>query len=233
MLIVVEGPDGCGKTTLAVTLAKIFNGKYFAFPNNQGAAGKLIRAYLRKGWSIGLPAMASEELMVKEFGVKNSEVAGAMAFQALMTVNKYAAVANILIQSYVGDLNNHLFLDRYWHSAYVYGSYDGLPSDWLLDIHSCMPPANHAILLCTNPETCIKRQAGRRHQLTERYEGDTKRAQELYDLYRSLWHQTEGNQSIVGQHAHEVDGGPPSEVIAGRLATIMALDWGLRIAGEP
>ena len=50
MMIAIEGPDGCGKDTIAELVATATQGRIFRFPDDNTVTGPLIRAYLAKKW---------------------------------------------------------------------------------------------------------------------------------------------------------------------------------------
>jgi thymidylate kinase len=178
MLIVIEGPDGCGKTTTAKALAKKIDAEYMAFPA-EGYDYKAIRAYLSEKWGVrcGFPCHST-------FGLESVSELGALLFQALMTCNKYATLSRF--RDAVGHSTHHIVLDRYWPSAWVYGSYDGLDQDWLRRIHDGLPTPDYAFLLKVDPGAALQRQT-KRGESPERYEGDLDRAKKLSVLYQELW----------------------------------------------
>lgn len=174
MLYVIEGPDGCGKSTVAKLLAQAISGEVIEFPRNEGYTGPLIRSYLRKEWDI---SNTSDEADI-------DDIAAAMTFQCLQVANRMEVMKKI--RRHVKSAKDHLVLVRYWQSGVVYGLLDGLDRQWLRDIHEDMAQADLNILLDLSPEESLKRQKTRGDD-PERYEGRKDITSRIIGSYRDLW----------------------------------------------
>lgn len=131
MLIVIEGPDGAGKTTLAKQLGF----ETIHFPVRDTVSGKAIHDQLRNG--IKDPA----------------------GFQALQLANKMEQRDRLSYAE--GDRQTHLVCVRYWQSSVVYGGLDGLDPAWLIEMNRDLPPADLSILVDIEPAVLMGRRAGR------------------------------------------------------------------------
>lgn len=174
MIIVIEGPDGCGKTTVGEALAKRLDCRLISFPDDSAFTGPAIRSYLRRRWSVSTSISAE-----KVFDP------GPVVLQALMVANRMERMAEIREHERSGE---DLVLVRYWQSAWVYGQLDGLPVDFLENVHADMVRPDVSILLDLDAEACLERRAKRDGaRPPERYEGDLERTRRIVGLYRSLW----------------------------------------------
>jgi len=111
-LIVFEGPDGVGKTTLANALAEALrahggNSMYYSFPGRaEGTLGHLVyRVHHR-------PA---------EFGIAELSPA---SLQILHVAAHADAIDRIILPALASGTD--VVLDRFWWSTWVYGMADGL-----------------------------------------------------------------------------------------------------------
>ena len=181
MLIVIEGVDGCGKTTVAEEVAKFLRAPLLPFPNDDSVTGGWIRSYLRGGWE------------VRQDG-RHAQNVSALAFQALQTVNRLEY--GLELQQAEGAQTIHRVAVRYWQSGWVYGQLDGLSAVWLADIHAALPRADLNILLDVDADISLERVASRGVEL-ERYEGDLAKTQKVVNLYRELWALSSSRQSFT------------------------------------
>ena len=130
--------------------------------------------------SLGLPVVSFPNYLTETGKIIRQVLRGAirmdpLVFQCLQTVNKLETTVH-------GDT----ILCRYWPSAYVYGVLDGLPRQWLMDVHKGMK-ADRYILLDASAESCAGRQTARGGQ-REMYEGRIGKTQRIRELYLELWH---------------------------------------------
>ena len=184
MLIAIEGCDGAGKSTVAAELAKRLNGSVISFPNDAGVTGPMIRAYLRKEWSI---ARSLSELKLAKGWPKGVEHSSALAFQVLQITNRMEVMDQLQVAT---TRKPDIVLARYWQSAWVYGQLDGLDPDWLRGLRQTMAQPTLNILLDLDPIVALKRRADRDGKLPpERYEGKLEFTAKVADLYRTLWAQ--------------------------------------------
>jgi thymidylate kinase len=147
MFIVLEGCDAVGKNTQSERLAKALQWKHdgeekvppwvVSFPRYDTDLGRAMLRHLRK-----------EIMLTHERGRDSSDIRidgdpvferapeDALAFQCFMLADKVDASPKILNQlGYGGDV----IADRWWPSAYAYGGSDGLPDEWLLNVHKILP----------------------------------------------------------------------------------------------
>ena len=213
MIIVLEGYDGCGKSSVGVALAQELGALLIEFPSDEGTeTGPVIRSYLRKEWHVALGDRSSHETVV-------ADDIGALVFQSLQIVNRLERLPDILEAVKAG---RHVVLVRYWQSGWVYGQLDGLDGGWLRNIHKSLPQASINILLDVRAETAMARRAARDGDLPpERYEGKLDTAQKVTSLYHQLWLLGEQHWLLGEQHCYpgvwmqvDADGSSLNDVIA-------------------
>lgn len=117
MIIVVEGPDGFGKTTLCVALSKALCAEYVKFPNESFASGKTLRRILNK------------ELPFEP-----------MSFQALQIMNRLETYETL-------DPRGAYVMDRGKLSSIVYALADGLPEEWVRKTADYTPNADVTVII--------------------------------------------------------------------------------------
>lgn len=102
-LIVIEGPDGLGKTTLALRLAEsVPNGVYYAFPGKEeGTIGQVVYDIHHEPDRFGLTHMLPET-------------------RQLLHVVAHIESIRTRIRPWL-DQGKTVILDRYWWSTWVYG----------------------------------------------------------------------------------------------------------------
>jgi thymidylate kinase len=178
-----------------------------SFPRYDGPFGPPILAHLKE-----------EILLVQKdaAGVYQRSPSDAVAFQAMMTMDKYDAASEIRALDRRGQ---YVVLDRYWPSACCYGADDGLDFHSMVRINSCLPPADLYVLLDIPSEMA----AERRPTARDRYERDKEKLKRVRDRYLYMWDlMGQGNMSqwmlLNGQSspAHITD------KIIGRLKEIVA-----------
>ena len=145
LLVVIEGMDGTGKSTLAAALAAHFNGLHLAYPNRTNDTGLLLNAMLRGSVSLhgeGLPRNAF-----------------ALVMQAVQTVNRVEDQEHLASALRSGPV----FLDRYWQSGYAYGGADGLSRTFLNTLPTALKkwPRVFSVLLDMPPAEALARQKSR------------------------------------------------------------------------
>lgn len=206
MLIVLEGIDGCGKTTVGEHIAKRLGCDLKHFPDDGAVTGPLIRSYLRQEWRIDGIGHGAGQHLYKE---KDS----ALVFQALQITNRMESME--LLTRCAGNPSEHLVLSRYWQSAVVYGAIDGLDVEWLEEVHASMTQADLNIFLYIDPAVAMLRLKDRDGtKAAERYEAKLdflaqadERYRELWDHHEGLWVDREGDprwQRIDTGHDFEV-----------------------------
>lgn len=172
MFIVIEGIDGCGKTTQVELLAKHMWSKVFRFPNDDSPTGKLIRSHLEKKW-------AAREI-AGHLAKKIPEI-DALMFQSLQFTNRLERAVEL--NDYVGTNTQHALSDRYHASAVVYGGADGLDVDYLINTQKWLPQPDLNILLDIPIECSLKRRPERR----DRYEENIDFLRDVMGRYLGLW----------------------------------------------
>lgn len=193
-IIVIEGGDAVGKKTqsellfgrLAESAAQQFKPQpmLYSFPRYKTPLGQAILRHLKK-------EIAVAQLPGENWGNCTRAPEDAMVFQCMMTIDKYHAASEFEPPWFEGS---DLVIDRYWQSAFVFGSVDGLDPDWLLQIHQNLPMADLNILLDLPVETAVKR----RPEARDRYEENTDHRNRVRAAYRQLWEMDAHNGSIKG-----------------------------------
>lgn len=174
MIVVIEGMDAAGKQTHSKLLAEAMRGARFSFPNYESPTGSIILAHLKKWWKCKPDGG-------RDWGEADMEHLDARTFQSLQTVNRIEKLPDIHASIARGQ---HVVFDRYWQSAYVYGSLDGLDEAWLrLVQESPMPPADVNILIDVTVDEGFKRRPERR----DRYETDRPFLERVRAKYLDLW----------------------------------------------
>lgn len=144
-LVVLEGADGTGKTTMARRLAAHLKWHFSVYPDRTTPAGVLIDRMLKERLTLA--------------GDDVTDLDRATVFQSLAAVNKYETrhTLETMLRSFPG-----VVLDRYTPSAYAYGGADGLSLRWLGDIHATLPSPDLTVFFSCAPEERERRLAGRR-----------------------------------------------------------------------
>lgn len=171
MIIVLEGGDASGKSTLAPWLAGELKATHLRFPAYDTPTGQAIRGHLKGDWR-AVRAVPGEP---------SGRDIDALAFQCLQIADKLASVPRIQELRASG---NHIVIERYWPSAWVYGGVDGVDRDWLLRIHEAtLPQADLYLLLDIAMEESFRRRPVR----TDLVEADREHMGKVLAGYRELW----------------------------------------------
>jgi thymidylate kinase len=198
MVVVIEGMDAAGKLTQSKMLAEKIGAARFAFPNYESPTGKLILSHLKKEW------VASGDDPIRD----------AQVFQCLQTVNRLELLPDINACIARGQ---HIVFDRFWQSACVYGSLDGLDTKWLrLVQEKPMPVADVNILIDVPVDAGFERRPERR----DRYETNRVFLEQVRDKYLTLF----SEQQIHGAGRWEVINGLGSiEQVHERIMKVVGL----------
>jgi thymidylate kinase len=181
-LIVFEGADAVGKFEMSTRLVDEINkmpgkkAKRIAFPRYETPVGKAILRHLKR--EVRLDEQSTEHVAGILGGDRAPE--DALAFQCLMIADKYHAV--IEINQALND-GYDIICDRWWQSAYTFGTSDGLDSKWLVEVHDMLPWGDINILLDVSAEVS----ASRRPAFRDRYETDREAQERIRAIYRDLW----------------------------------------------
>lgn len=167
----IEGPDGAGKSSVVKELIKFFKLLGMSvvcrhFPRKETDLGKFIYSVLRN------------EKTLDTYSLQLLYSADRLDF----SVNEYP-----LYEKYY-DI---LILDRYNLSGFVYGAADGIPLDYLLNLHhnverNIIKPDISIVLRVEDVNVLLKRMSNR---ITDKYETREKleKVIQYYDLVGSLF----------------------------------------------
>lgn len=142
MLIVIEGIDGSGKTTISKALAARIEARWMEFPDRSTVTGRAIDLWLRRELGLG--------------GTATDRHFSAVVLQALFAVNRYEKFRELS----AALCSTHLVSSRYVPSGVVYGELGGADRRWLEQIHCMLPEPDLSILLDVAPHVGLKRKAG-------------------------------------------------------------------------
>jgi dTMP kinase len=186
MMIAIEGIDAAGKATqsrmLVERLQQLGHGAtLLSFPWYESPLGKLIRRLLRNEVTLA----TAYERADGRLGTSGPATAyeDALALQALLLANKCEASQRVTAALARGDF---IVLDRWWLSALVYGSADGLDPEWLRDLHAFLPAPELSLLIDVPPEVARER----RPRARDRYEADRGKQEQIRARYLDTWRGT-------------------------------------------
>lgn len=171
--IVLEGIDGCGKSTQSKRLVEKLGSKFWKFPNKDTPTGRLIYSHLARDWRTRV------EQVICPAGF-DDDTLDATVFQALQVMNRLE-VAQELDKDMKGPRD--VVMDRYWPSGYAYGSAEGLDGEYLINVHSMLPQPDVFLLL----DVDVKDSKERRPERRDRYEENSTFMTLVAQNYRNLW----------------------------------------------
>lgn len=157
MLIVLEGIDGCGKSTVAQQMAAVLNVKWIEFPDRTTVTGRVIDDVLQHRLAVG----------------------GSEVLQALFAVNRYEKLPELARAL----CSSNLVCSRYTPSGLVYGEVSGLERRWLEQIHAGLPEPDLSLLLDVPPDVGLSRKGGKALELYEKLATQER----VRQLYLDLW----------------------------------------------
>lgn len=203
-LIVLEGPDGVGKSTLAAALASGLSAAGFpcrviAFPGREPTTlGSLVYQLHHDPIALGICAMAPAALQT-------------------MHVAAHLDAIERVIQPVLNS-GESVVLDRFWWSTWVYGLTSGLPAEWLHSLIEIERRAWNASL----PMVAFLIDRPKSQRTTE----DTPAWQALATAYRELALQEKAHHSV------EIisNDGDPQTVAAEMTQTVVGM---LTVSTEP
>lgn len=213
MIIVFEGIDACGKATHSKRIADKLGATRFSFPAYETPIGRLIMDHLSGRWSARLDPDAFVEGGRAALG--EEEAMNALVFQCLQSANKMEMDQKILEAEQRGPV----VLDRYWPSACVYGSADGIDTNWLYELHAPLAHVDYWLLLDIDPEQSLERRPERR----DRYEKQPGLMHKVAALYREMWKRMEEPGSLVLGEWLVIDARGTKEETAKRIEDALAL----------
>jgi dTMP kinase len=147
------GLDAAGKASQVNRLSKalplILNQtvETYDFPHYETISGQAIRRILTNDIEINVSIRS-------------------IVIQSLMTINRLEYVPTLTRAA--GSTEYHLILDRYAVCSLAYGVADGLPLEYLENIHSTLPKPDISILIDISPEASVSRRANRRDEYETR-----------------------------------------------------------------
>lgn len=176
LFTVIEGADGCGKTTqvklLCEKLEQMGLGSVeMSFPRYQTAVGRVISQNL-----LGNVTGGPDD--VKD-----------IVLQALNTYDKYEAAEDIRDHLRLG---RNVVSSRWWQSAVAYGSSAGINIDSLMKAHTLLPRADLNILLWMPEDESLTRRPA-----PDRLEKDRDLQKQVFKTYQTMWSH-HGARSISG-----------------------------------
>jgi thymidylate kinase len=181
LLIAIEGADAVGKNEQSRRLTDALSATKqtcrLSFPRYDTTVGGAILRHLKEETRLVDTTKASSW----DNNPLPLSVDDPLMFQCMMLADKVHAAASIRSMLAGG----HVVLDRWWQSAYVYGSCDGLDETWLLQTHEFLPQADLNILLTLPVEESQNRRPG----LRDRYEKDVVKQVRIREKYIELWKQ--------------------------------------------
>lgn len=173
LFVVLEGIDGCGKTTQCGLLAKQLDAELFSFPDYDTPSGKLILSHLKREWAAAVYNKAAGDSPDETY-------VDAMVFQSLHFTNRMELQTPLGLCLAEG---RDVVSDRYIGSGLAYGCTDGLDWQYLRKVqrHLIQPDVN--ILIDVDLEDSIKRRPERR----DRYEDNADFLSHVATAYREVW----------------------------------------------
>lgn len=159
-LISFEGIDASGKNTQSKLLheylrSQNIDSEYISFPDYSTRIGKEIHNFLSKQVEYNLEAR-----------------------HMLYSANRYEHKERI--ERWIEE-GKTVVINRYSESNIAYGTANGLPVQWLVDLEQRMPRSDYVFLLRITPEVSLKRKPMR-----DRFEGDLAFLQRVSEMYDAL-----------------------------------------------
>jgi dTMP kinase len=164
-LVALEGLDASGKATQARLLADRLMADVVAYPVYDSLSGKALkRMFEQTTWAEADPFVY------------------AAAVQALQTANRLETAHDLW---HALALDKRLVLDRFAVSALAYGTSDGLPYGYLLDMMRTLPVPHpeHYVYL----DIPVAESFARRPQREDAYEADRDRLERVRERYLNLF----------------------------------------------
>lgn len=229
MFICLEGGDAVGKATqsrlIAGKLAEILPGRtqHLSFPRYKTAVGEAILRHLkeetilheRDASKVCHPHEPRRSTDLEPGWRRASE--DPLVFQCMMVADKVHAGAQIARLLHRKD---HVVSDRWWQSAFVYGTSDGLDPVWLEEVHQLLPGCHLNILLDLDPSLS----AMRRPDFRDRYERDRGKMKDVRERYLKLW----SGKPAPGEAMNAwlvIDAARPKDSVYASVLAAVLLQW--------
>ena len=157
-MVVLEGIDGCGKTTHAKALVDVIpNALFLASPSWEGIGGH-----------------------IREILTGKREHPGAWPLQMLFAVDRYQIEKDVLIPAL--KEGKTVLCDRWWYSGMAYGAYDGLVRKDIVTLYKQLATAPDLVLhLRVDPTVSVTREG--KGGGKDLYDGNVMRQTSLSYLY--------------------------------------------------
>lgn len=146
--IVIEGPDGCGKTSLQFSLAQWLETDFEVLKTRE-PTHELVGRYIRN-IILGMKKQVSEDRI-----------------QNLFVADRRQHLKNQIIPAL--EEGKIVICDRYFFSTIAYGVSSGLTLQWLIKLNSKFLFPDLTLYIRTPPEICINRM-NQRKGTTEKFE---------------------------------------------------------------
>ena len=185
MFIVIEGSDGCGKSTQAEMLQAKFK-EYalpvvgFSFPRYDTDIGKAISRHLKGEWRAASRSPDGE--LGRSMPTWETASEDPLVFQALQCMDKLEAATAVAWQL---SVKTHVVACRWWQSAVVYGAALGFEAKRMVALHSLLPCAHLNVLLTVSEDVTL----ARRPDLRDYLEQNRHLQRGVRAGYRELWRQ--------------------------------------------
>ncbi|MFI7049040.1 dTMP kinase [Streptosporangium sandarakinum] len=136
-LVTLDGPSGVGKTTCSQRLCDI-----------------LVRA--------GLPALRTTQPSTSPIGTlarTSTHTLHGLPLTCLVAADRYHHIATVIEPAL--EAGRIVVCDRYVPSAFVLDRLDGVPPEFITAIYRYARPADLAVFLFADPQTCLQRARAR------------------------------------------------------------------------
>lgn len=131
MIVVLEGIDNCGKTTISELLAQYFREK-------------------------GRAVFISKELTTSVGSIVKN-VSDTSFLSPIMKTFLFAADRQLRLEGIKKDEYDVLIFDRYLYSAIAYREAEGLDGRWVREVNRFIPPFDIGFYIDISPEESIRR----------------------------------------------------------------------------
>lgn len=199
-IICLCGIDGSGKASQVSKLKEIIvNSVVYDFPRYDTPTGQLIKKVLK---------IDRTEIFT------NAE--WAMLLQSLHTTNRQEV--QHLIREYKDSKDKWLILDRYYLCGLAYGEADGLPREFLINIHRELIPADCWFFIEVSVNESFKRRPERR----DNYE---KQVDLLERVNKAYWNIFQQNPNPFPGGKYIIDGEQPEDAVTGDIVECLKKEF--------